>query len=66
MTMSVTPSVSSPQAGPVAEDVPNPPGRRRGAVICLDVFHVIARASASVDAVPRGMWNQLRVAGPVT
>lgn len=33
------------------------------AVLCLDAFHVVAWATAALDAVRRGMWNQLRVAG---
>jgi transposase len=33
------------------------------AVICLDPFHVVAWATAALDAVRRGMWNQLRAAG---
>jgi transposase len=33
------------------------------AVLCLDAFHVVAWASAALDAVRRGMWNQLRAAG---
>jgi transposase len=33
------------------------------AVICLDPFHVVAWASAALDAARRGMWNQLRAAG---
>ena len=33
------------------------------AVVCLDAFHVVAWATAAVDAVRRGMWNQLRAAG---
>lgn len=30
------------------------------AVVCLDAFHVVAWATAALDAVRRGMWNQLR------
>ena len=30
------------------------------AVLCLDAFHVVAWASAALDAVRRGTWNQLR------
>jgi transposase len=30
------------------------------AVLCLDAFHVVAWASAALDAVRRGLWNQLR------
>ena len=30
------------------------------AVLCLDAFHVVAWASAAVDAVRRSTWNQLR------
>jgi transposase len=33
------------------------------AVLCLDPFHVVAWATAALDAVRRGMWNQLRAAG---
>lgn len=33
------------------------------AVLCLDAFHVVASGSAALDAVRRGMWNQLRAAG---
>jgi transposase len=33
------------------------------AVICLDAFHVVAWATTALDAVRRGMWNQLRTAG---
>jgi transposase len=33
------------------------------AVICLDAFHVVAWATAALDAVRRGTWNQLRAAG---
>jgi transposase len=33
------------------------------AVLCLDAFHVVAWGSAALDAVRRGMWNQLRAAG---
>jgi transposase len=33
------------------------------AVLCLDAFHVVAWATAALDAVRRGMWNQLRAAG---
>jgi transposase len=35
------------------------------AVICLDPFHVVAWASAALDAARRGMWNQLRAAGRI-
>jgi transposase len=35
------------------------------AVICLDAFHVVAWATAALDAVRRGMWNQLRAAGDI-
>ena len=30
------------------------------AVLCLDAFHVVAWATAALDAVRRGTWNQLR------
>jgi transposase len=30
------------------------------AVLCLDAFHVVAWATAALDAVRRGLWNQLR------
>lgn len=30
------------------------------AVVCLDAFHVVAWGSAALDAVRRGLWNQLR------
>lgn len=30
------------------------------AVLCLDAFHVVAWGSAALDAVRRGLWNQLR------
>jgi transposase len=33
------------------------------AVLCLDAFHVLAWATAALDAVRRGMWKQLRAAG---
>ena len=33
------------------------------AVLCLDAFHVVAWATAAVDAVRRGTWNQLRQDG---
>ena len=33
------------------------------AVLCLDAFHVVAWATVALDAVRRGMWNQLRAAG---
>jgi transposase len=33
------------------------------AVICLDAFHVVAWATTALDAVRRGMGDQLRVAG---
>jgi transposase len=33
------------------------------AVLCLDAFHVVAWASAALDAVRRGTWNQLRREG---
>jgi transposase len=33
------------------------------AVLCLDAFHIVAWATAALDAVRRGMWNQLRAAG---
>jgi transposase len=33
------------------------------AVICLDAFHVVAWATAALDAVRRGAWNQLRTSG---
>jgi transposase len=36
------------------------------AVICLDAFHVVAWATAALDAVRRGVWNQLRAAGDKT
>jgi transposase len=29
-------------------------------VVCLDAFHVVAWATAALDAVRRGLWNQLR------
>ncbi|MGH8572489.1 MAG: ISL3 family transposase, partial [Gammaproteobacteria bacterium] len=35
------------------------------AVICLDAFHVVAWATAALDAVRRGAWNQLRGIGEV-
>jgi transposase len=35
------------------------------AVICLDPFHVVAWATAALDAVRRGMWNQLRATGHI-
>ena len=37
--------------------------RAPAAVLCLDAFHVVAWATAALDAVRRGMWNQLRTAG---
>lgn len=33
------------------------------AVLCLDPFHVVAWATTALDAVRRGVWNQLRAAG---
>lgn len=30
------------------------------ALVCLDAFHVVAWAAAALDAVRRGLWNQLR------
>lgn len=33
------------------------------AVLCLDAFHVVAWATAALDAVRRGTWNQLRREG---
>jgi len=33
------------------------------AVVCLDAFHVVAWATTALDAVRRGLWNQLRAAG---
>jgi len=33
------------------------------AVLCLDAFHIVTWATAALDAVRRGMWNQLRAAG---
>jgi transposase len=33
------------------------------AVACLDPFHVVAWATKALDAVRRGMWNELRGAG---
>ncbi|MGH3514848.1 MAG: ISL3 family transposase [Pseudonocardiaceae bacterium] len=30
------------------------------AVLCLDAFHIVAWATAALDAVRRGTWNQLR------
>ena len=30
------------------------------ALVCLDAFHVVAWAGAALDAVRRGLWNQLR------
>ncbi|PZS30992.1 MAG: ISL3 family transposase, partial [Pseudonocardiales bacterium] len=30
------------------------------AVLCLDAFHVVAWATAALDALRRGTWNQLR------
>ncbi len=33
---------------------------RTQAVICLDDFHVVAWATAALDAVRQGTWNQLR------
>lgn len=42
-------------------------GRRAPqAVICLDAFHVVAWATNAVDAVRRGMWNDLRRSGNAT
>ena len=32
-------------------------------VLCLDAFHVVAWATAALDAVRRGTWNQLRQLG---
>jgi transposase len=40
----------------VAERVPQ-------AVLCLDPFHVVAWATTALDAVRRGVWNQLRRRG---
>jgi transposase len=37
--------------------------RAPAAVVCLDAFHVVAWATTALDAVRRGMWNQLRRAG---
>jgi phage I-like protein len=37
--------------------------RAAQAVICLDAFHVVAWATAALDAVRRGAWNQLRSLG---
>lgn len=37
--------------------------RAPAAVVCLDAFHVVAWTTAAVDAVRRGMWNQLRRCG---
>jgi transposase len=37
--------------------------RAPAAVLCLDAFHVVAWATEALDAVRRGMWNQLRAAG---
>jgi transposase len=37
--------------------------RAAQAVLCLDAFHVVAWATAALDAVRRGMWTQLRAAG---
>jgi transposase len=36
------------------------------ATLCLDAFHVIAWATAALDAVRRGAWNSLRAAGNAT
>ncbi len=33
------------------------------AMLCLDAFHVVAWATAALDAVRRGAWNQLRRLG---
>jgi transposase len=33
------------------------------AVLCLDAFHIVAWATAALDAVRRGMWKQLRAVG---
>ena len=33
------------------------------AVLCLDPFHVVAWATSALEAVRRGMWNQLRASG---
>lgn len=33
------------------------------AVVCVDAFHVVAWATTALDAVRRGLWNQLRAAG---
>jgi transposase len=33
------------------------------AVLCLDPFHIVAWATTALDAVRRGMWNQLRATG---
>jgi transposase len=35
------------------------------AVVCLDAFHVVAWATTALDAVRRGLWNQLRAAGRI-
>jgi transposase len=35
------------------------------ALLCLDAFHVVAWATAALDAVRRGAWNQLRRIGEV-
>jgi transposase len=36
------------------------------AVLCLDAFHVIAWATAALDAVRRGAWRQLQATGNTT
>lgn len=47
-----------------AEWIHNPVRRRAPqAVICLDAFHVVAWATKALDAVRRGMWNDLRRSG---
>jgi transposase len=33
------------------------------AALCLDAFHVVAWATAALDAVRLGTWNQLRRCG---
>ena len=47
-----------------AEWIHNVGGRRAPqAIICLDAFHVVAWATKALDAVRRGMWNDLRRSG---
>lgn len=36
------------------------------AVLCLDAFHVIAWATAALDAIRRGAWRQLQATGNTT